>query len=128
MSITIRLVGGPADGRTLPVSDDEPPWRYLIPLPTSVADLLSTSLEPDPIPAAEYEPILSGGWPSRADDGAYLYQHRVPPVTPEQRQALERSQREAQAAEEARAAETDAAWQEIRRERPHYPEDWRDLF
>ena len=128
MGITIRLVGGPADGRTLPVSNDEPPPLYLIPITPPISDLFTGSSEPTPTRAAEYEPLWQDGWPRRADDGAYLYQHRVAPLTPEERDDLERARHEARAAEERRAAETDAAWQEIRKERPHYPADWRDLF
>jgi hypothetical protein len=132
MSITIRFVGGPADGRAIPVSGDQPPPIYLIPMPPSLPEYLADLGELAPaaltIPVAEYEPIHSSGWPSRADDGAYLYRHRAAPVTPEARHALEESRRKAQAAEERRAAELDEAWQEIRRERPHFPPDWRDLF
>lgn len=128
MSNEIRFVGGPADGRTITASGDEPPWLYRIPLPTSIADLLAAPLEVGPIPVAEYEPVLSDGWPSRAGDGAYLYRHRAAPVPPEERARLEQARREARAAEAARAAELDETWREIREQRPHFPADWRDLF
>lgn len=126
MDVTIRFVGGPADGRTFAIPDEAPPPLYLIPVAPSVSELFSS--EPTPTRAAEYEPLREHGWPRRADDGAYLYRHRAAPLAPEERDALERAHREAQVAEEQRAAETDAAWQEIRKERPHYPADWRDLF
>ncbi|MCG0065048.1 hypothetical protein CFC35_05855 [Streptomyces sp. FBKL.4005] len=129
MSITIRLVGGPADGRVMPVIGDQVPPLYLIPMPPPLTEFLSDSTAgPAPIPVAEYEPIFKSGWPSRADDGAYFYRHRPTPVTPEARRALEEARRMAQAAEERRAAELDEAWQEIRRERPHFPSEWRGLF
>ncbi|WP_328336699.1 hypothetical protein [Streptomyces violaceus] len=128
MSIEIRFVGGPADGRTYAIPDDAPPPLYLIPLAPPISDLFAGSLEPSPIRKAEYEPLRQDGWPRRADDGAYLYQHRAAPVSPEGREALEQARREARAAEEQRDAETDAAWQEIRKERPGFPADWRDLF
>lgn len=128
MGITIRFVGGPADAQTFAIPDETPPPRYLIPLAPSIADLMSSALEPAPTRAAEYEPLRENGWPRRADDGAYLYQHRAAPLTPEERDALEKTRREARATEERRTAETDAAWQEIRKERPGYPADWRDLF
>lgn len=128
MSIEIRFVGGPADGRTFAIPDETPPWLYFIPLAPSLADLLSSSLEPSPIQKAEYEPRLERGRPYRADDGAYLYDHRTMPLTPEQRTALAEGRREAEAAEERRAAELDAAWREVRKERPDFPEDWRDAF
>lgn len=128
MSITIRFVGGPADGRTLGIPDASPPPLYLIPLAPSLADLLSASLEPGPIQKAEYEPQFEGGLFRVADDGAYLYRHRVAQLTPEERAALAESRREARAAEERRAAELDEAWREIRKVRPDFPEDRRDLF
>jgi hypothetical protein len=129
VSIEIRFVGGPADGRTFAIPDDVPPPLYLIPLAPSISELFpSGRVEPSPIQKAEYEPLWEHGWPRRADDGAYLYQHRAAPLSSEERDALERARREARAVEERRDAETDAAWQEIRRERPGYPADWRDLF
>ncbi|MES9522480.1 hypothetical protein [Streptomyces capoamus] len=129
MSITIRLVGGPADGRAIPVSGDQAPPRYLIPTPPPLTEFLSDPTAGlTPMPVAEYEPIHESGWLSRADDGAYLYRHRPAPITPEARRALENARRRAEAAEERRAAELDEAWQEIRRERPHFPTDWRGLF
>lgn len=128
MSIEIRFVGGPADGRTYAIPDDAPPPLYLIPLAPPISELFTSPLEPTPIQKAEYEPLRENGWPRRADDGAYLYQHRAVPPTPEERDAVDRARREMRATEERRDAETDAAWQEIRRERPGYPADWRDLF
>lgn len=128
MSIEIRFVGGPADGRTYAIPDATPPLRYFIPLAPSVADLLTASLDPSPTQKAEYEPQLEAGRPRRADDGAYLYRHRAAPLTSEQRAALAEGRREARAAEERRAAEMDEAWREVRKERPDYPEDWRGLF
>jgi hypothetical protein len=129
MSITIRFVGGSADGRSVPASGDCPPPLYLIPVPPSLTEFLADpTAGPAPIPTEEYEPIHKSGWPSRADDGAYLYRHRPAPVSPEARRVLEETRRKAQAAEERRAAELDEAWQEIRRVRPHFPPDWRGLF
>lgn len=128
MSITIRFVGGPADGRTLEIPDASPPPLYFIPLAPSLADLLSASLEPSPIQKAEYEPQFEGGLFRVTDDGAYLYQHRVTPLTPDERAALAESRRKARAAKERRATELDEAWREIRKERPDFPEDRRDLF
>jgi hypothetical protein len=128
VSIEIRFIGGPADGRIYAIPDEQPPPLYLIPVPPSITELYSASTEPTPTRAAEYEPLRESGWPRRADDGAYLYQHRPAPVSPEEQRALERRRQEVQAAEARRADETDAAWQEIRRERPAYPADWRDLF
>lgn len=127
MSITIRFVGGPADGRTLTIPDAVPPRLYLIPLAPSIAELMATSLDPTPTKKAEYEPQWEDSRFRRAADGAYLYQHRPKPVTAEERDTLARSRAEARAAEQRRAVELDATWQEIRRERPHYPGDWRDL-
>ena len=128
MSIQIRLVGGPADGRTLAIPNETPPLLYFIPIESSVADLLTSSLEPSPIRKAEYEPQFEGGLFRVADDGAYLYHHRAAPLTPEQRAALAEGRREARVAEEQRKAEMDEGWREIRKERPGFPEDWRDLF
>ncbi|MEV0220930.1 hypothetical protein [Streptomyces sp. NPDC050704] len=128
MSIEIRFVGGPADGRTLTIPADEPPWRYFIPLVPSLADLMADPFEPSPTQQAEYEPQFDGGRFRVADDGAYLYRHRAAPLTPEERDALARGRAEVRAAEERRAAELDASWREIRKERPDYPEDWRDAF
>lgn len=127
MSGTIRLVGGPADGRTLTISDPSPPLRYLIPLVPAVTELV-TSSEPAPVRTAEYEPQFEGGMFCVAEDGAYLYRHRAAPLSPHERDALARKREESHAAEARRDAERDEAWQEIRKERPGYPEDWRDLF
>jgi hypothetical protein len=128
VSIEIRLVGGPADGRTYAVSGETPPLLYFIPIEPSLADMLSSSLEPSPIQKAEYEPQFEDGLFRVADDDAYLYRHRAAPLTPEQRAALDEGRREARAAEEQRKAEMDEGWREIRKERPGFPEDWRDLF
>lgn len=127
MSIAIRFVGGPADGRTMTFAADSPSPRYVVPMPEPLSALLANP-EPAPLRVAEYEPLREGGWPRRADDGAYLYGHRPAPVLAEERQALEEARQKAQAAEEARAADLDAAWREIREVRPHFPEDRRDLF
>lgn len=130
MSITIRLVGGPADGRSFTLPDEQPPLRYLVALPRPVTELLTAPAWPPPfteIPTAEYEPLRENGWLRRADDGAYLYGQRTVPVSPEARRAMEDARREARAAEEKRAAELEEAWREIREIRPHFPEDWRDL-
>ena len=127
MGIMLMFVGGPADGRSMSVSRDDPPPRFLIPIIPPVTDLLTVHLGPKPMEKAEYEPLREDGWLRRDDDGTYLYGHRPAPVTAGQRAAIERARREAQAAEAARNRETDAWWQEIRRERPHYPEDWRNL-
>lgn len=124
----IRFVGGPADGRTLTIPDDQPPPIYLVPIVPPVSALLASPLESEQLRAAEYEPQLQDGWPCRADDDAYLYVHRAAPVSPEERARLERARRDAQASRERREAELDAAWREIRKERPHFPEDRRDLF
>lgn len=128
MGITLRFVGGPADGRSMSVPRDEPPPIFLIPVIPPVTDLLTVHLGPTPIEKAEYEPLREDGWPRRNDDGTYLYQHRPAPVTAEQRAATGQARREAQAAESARDAEADAAWREIREQRPNYPENWRDAF
>lgn len=128
MTVTIRFVGGPADGRTLEIPDASPPPLYFIPLAPSITELMDVSLEAAPIRKAEYEPQFERGLFRVADDGAYLYRHRAAPLTPEERDALTRGRVEARAAEERRAAELDKAWQAIRRERPHYPENWRDAF
>jgi hypothetical protein len=128
VGIAIRLVGGPADGRSFPIPDEQPPPLYLIPTPPPLAALLAGPFEPAVTSAAEYEPLRDSGWPRRADDGAYLYGHRPAPVTAEERRALEDARREKQAAEEKRAAELDETWDEIRKERPGFPADWRDLF
>ena len=131
MSIEIRFVGGPADGQTFAIIDEVPPPRYLIPLAPSLADLLTDPSELTPksmsIPVAEYEPLYENGWPSRAGDGACLYRHRVSPVSLEERVRLEQARRDARVARERREAELEETWREIRRERPHYPADWRDL-
>ncbi|MEU0590030.1 hypothetical protein [Streptomyces ardesiacus] len=128
MSIEIRFVGGPADGRTYAIPDAPPPPLYLISLAPPLSELFpSGRVEPSPIQKAEYEPLRVYGLPRRADDGAYLYQHRAAPLTADEREALARRRAERQAVEEQRRAELDETWQEIRRERPHYPESWRDL-
>lgn len=125
--ITIRLVGGPADGQTLAIPDQAPPPLYLVPL-SPLGDLFTSSLEPSPIQTAEYEPLRGDGdLPRIADDGVYLYEHRAAPLTAEGRKALTRKRAEGREADERRTAELDEAWQEIRRGRPHYPESWRDL-
>ncbi|MGW5173084.1 hypothetical protein ACWERY_01795 [Streptomyces sp. NPDC004082] len=128
MTVTIRFVGGPADGRTLEIPDTSPPPLYFIPLVPSVAELLDASLDPCPIRKAEYEPQFDDGLFRVADDGAYLYRHRTAPLSADERDALARGRAEVRAAEEQRATRLDEAWQEIRKERPRYPEDWRDLF
>jgi hypothetical protein len=90
--------------------------------------MLLAAPEPSLTQAAEYEPLREDGWARRADDGAYLYRHRPAPVSPEERRALEQAREEARLAEERRSAELREAWEEIRKERPGYPGDWRDLF
>ncbi|MGY0023732.1 hypothetical protein ACVHNB_32780 [Streptomyces sp. YJ-C3] len=127
MTIQLRFIGGPADGRTYEIPDEAPPPLYLIPIVPSASEPLTAHLEPTPTNAAEYEPLRDAGWPRRADDGAFLYRHRVPPVTPEERPRLERDRRDAAEREKARQAEMAESWRQIREERPHYPEDWRDL-
>jgi hypothetical protein len=127
VSIAIRFVGGPADGRTLTISGDQPPPLYLIPKAQPIADLVASSFEPTPTQADEYEPLRQNGWPRRTDDGAYLYGYRATPATAEQRRTVEAARHEAQVAEAERAALLDETWREIRRERPHYPENWRDI-
>lgn len=122
----IRLVGGPADGRTYTVPDAPPPL-YQVPIVPSIADLAASAFEPAASQAADYQPQLEDGCHRRASDGAYLYEHRAPTVSPEQRQALADARSEASSREARRTAELDAAWVEIRRERPQYPADWRDL-
>lgn len=128
MGITIRFVGGPADGHTYATPDETPPWLYFVPLAPSLADLMADPLDPSPIQTAEYEARLERGRPHRAGDGAYLYEHRAAPLTPEQQTALTEGRRRVKAAEERRATELDAAWREVRKERPDFPEDWRDAF
>lgn len=128
MTIEIRLVGGPADGRTFAIPDERPPWLYFIPLEPSIADLMSAPLEPSHLLKAEYEPQFENGLFRVADDGTYLYRHRAAPLSAEQRATLAEARREAKAAEERRAAEMDENWRKVREERPDFPEDWRDLF
>ncbi|MEU0787589.1 hypothetical protein ABZ341_39365 [Streptomyces sp. NPDC006173] len=128
MTLTIRFVGGPVDGQTSVIPDASPPPLYFIPLGPSIADLMDTTLELTPIREAEYEPQFEGGRFRVADDGAYLYQHRAAVLTRGERDALARKRAEAQAAEARRVAELDAAWRQIRQERPGYPETWRDVF
>ncbi|MFD5221317.1 hypothetical protein ACFWMH_27130 [Streptomyces tendae] len=128
MGITIRFVGGPADGRAYAIPDAAPPPLYLIPLAPPLSELFPNGrVEPTPIQKAEYEPLRENGLPRRADDGAYLYQHRADPLTAEEREALAGEHEECRMAEARRRAELDETWQEIRRERPHYPKSWRDL-
>jgi hypothetical protein len=128
VDVTIRFVGGPADGRTYAIPDAAPPPLYLVPLAPSLGEMLATPLEPSPTRTAEYEPLWENDSVRRADDGAYLYRYRATPLTAEERQVLARRRQKAKAAEERRAAETDEAWKRIRKERPDYPENWRDLF
>ena len=128
MTVTIRFVGGPADGRTMTIPNEMPPPLYLIPILPTITDLLAASVSPEPTRTAEYEPLRDAFGPRLADDGAYLYGHRAKPPTPEEQRSLERARREAREAGERRSAEMDGTWQEIRRERPNYPADWRDLF
>ncbi|GAQ52089.1 hypothetical protein [Streptomyces acidiscabies] len=73
MGITIRLVGGPADGRTYKISDPGPPPLYEVVVDVDWPEFLSATAR---IPRLDYEPIFDHGWPRRADDGAYLYQLR----------------------------------------------------
>lgn len=128
MSIEIRFVGGPADGRAYEIPDAVPPPLYLIPLAPPLSELFPNGrVEPSPIQKAEYEPLRENGLPRRADDGAYLYQHRAAPLSAEEREALAGEREERRMAEARRNAELDETWQEIRRERPHYPESRRDL-
>lgn len=128
MSIAIRFVGGPADGRTMPVSGLEPPPLYVVPNPPPLAEALAGPIDVAPIPTAEYVPILERGEYQRTRDGVFLYRHRVASPTADERRELEERRREAREAEERRAEELDEAWREIRRERPGFPEDWRDAF
>ena len=127
MYIALRFVGGPADGRTMTIPNLEPPPLYLIPNPPPLSEALANPLEFAPIPTAEYVPILEGGEYQRTRDGVFLYRYRVAPPTADERLRLEEKRREAREAEERRATELDETWREIRRERPHYPADWRDL-
>lgn len=128
MNIAIRFVGGPADGRTMPVSGLEPPPLYVVPNLPPLAEALASPVDVAPIPTAEYVPILERGEYQRTRDGVFLYRYRVAPPTAEERRHLEARRREAREAEERRAAELDEAWREIRRERPDFPEGWRDAF
>lgn len=128
MTVTIRFIGGPADGRTYAIPDEVPPPLYLIPLAPPLSEPFPNGrVGPSPIQKAEYEPLREDCLPCRANDGAYLYQHRAAPLTADEREALARRRAERQAVEERRRADLDETWQEIRRERPHYPEGWRDL-
>src|SRR5262245_43737639 len=105
MTLTIRFVGGPADGRTLAIPDTSPPPLFLVPLAPSIAELMDSMLEAGPINTAEYEPQFTGGLYEITDHGAYLYRHRAVPLTAEQRDALARGREEARAAKARRAAE-----------------------
>lgn len=128
VNMAIRFVGGPADGRTMTISGVEPPPLYLVPNPPPLAEALANPLGLAPIPKAEYVPILECGEYQRARDGVFLYRHRVAPSTADERRTLQEKRRAAREAEERRAAELDEAWREIRRERPDFPEGWRDAF
>ncbi|MEV3857753.1 hypothetical protein AB0J38_25935 [Streptomyces sp. NPDC050095] len=129
MTIQLRFVGGPADGRTVTIADDYPPPRFLVPQERPLSELWVDPLAP-PQPSfhtEEYEPLYENGMPRRADDGAVLCRHRPAAVTSDDRRALDEKRREAQADQERRDANLDETWREIREQRPHYPEDWRDL-
>jgi hypothetical protein len=129
VNIAISFVGGPADGETKTIPNLEPPPLYLIPIVPSLAEMLaSIDATPTPIPTAEYVPIYEGGHHKRTFNGVFLYRYRVAPPTDDERRLLEEKRRTARAAEEKRVAELDETWQEIRRERGHFPESWRDLF
>lgn len=81
MGITITLVGGPADGRSFALPGDTPPPTYFIPIEQPVTALLFGDLDDTPhfLPAAEYEPLLDRGYPSRTDDGTYRFTYRRTP-------------------------------------------------
>jgi hypothetical protein len=129
VNIAISFVGGPADGETKTIPNLEPPPLYLIPIVPSLTEMLaSLDVAPAPTPTAEYVPIYEGGHHKRTFNGVFLYRYRVVPPTSEGRQALEEKRRAARAAEARRTAELEATWREIREQRPHFPEDWRDLF
>lgn len=126
MASVIRLVGGPADGQSFSLSTEVPPPLFLVPLTPPVSALLSAECRP--VEKAEYDLAWRDHWPDRAEDGAYLYRHRVKPLTAEQRQALETERQRMRTEEERRENLLNQAWKEIREERPGYPEDWRDVF
>lgn len=124
MSLSLRLLGGPDDGRTVISSTALPPPLYLTPHLPSLADLFTPQPAADPARHAEYDLCLDrDGRPARAEDRAFLYRYRTPPTTVGQREKLDRERRAAA----ARAAADDATWRRIRAERPHYPQSWRDL-
>lgn len=87
MSIVIAFIGGPVDGQLSAIPNDGPPPLYLIPTFPAVATLLDDPLTPTPMRAAEYEPVLAAGWPSRNDSGHYLYRYRGTPEPPHPQQA-----------------------------------------
>lgn len=81
--ITITFVGGPADGRTYAIPNSRPPLVYLIPIEQPIASLFSAdAFDLQPMRAAEYEPLLDNGWPSRTSDGTYRYGYRATPEPP----------------------------------------------
>lgn len=82
MSIVITLVGGPADGRDIPIPDTMPPFSYRVAVPAPPSALFGFAspdhlLDP-PSPAytvAEYRPLLVEYMPSLTDDGRYRYEY-----------------------------------------------------
>jgi hypothetical protein len=83
MGMTIALVGGPADGRRFDIPNDEPPFRYYVPIERPFTFDLTNPDSPFEfarLDRAEYEPMLEHGWLSRADDGAIRYRYCTPPA------------------------------------------------
>ena len=86
MPTSIVLIGGPADGRTYDLPDDQPPPLWLVPAPAPITRaLFDPALALAPVPVAEYQPRWEYGAPSRDDTGAYRYEHRGTPPPPHPR-------------------------------------------
>jgi hypothetical protein len=81
MGITITLVGGPADGQSMTIPQDEPPWTYFVPIYEPFeAGLITAGFDTPQMALAEYEPMRVGGWLSRDDDGTVRYSYRGTPA------------------------------------------------
>lgn len=80
MSVVITLVGGPADGRDIPVPDATPPFSYRVAVEPPISSLFGCAspdhlLDPPPptYTVAEYRPLLVEHMPSLTDDGRYRF-------------------------------------------------------
>jgi hypothetical protein len=79
VSIHLDLIGGPADGQSFAVPDDQPPYLWRVPIPAPIADLFRDLSELVMPRVAEYEPLLEGGWRSITDEGHHRYRYRGTP-------------------------------------------------